>query len=254
MLVMHGGMGLDHTLFRPWLDPLSERLRLVYWDHRGNGRSPHDGPLEELTHARWVDDADALREAMGVERVVVFGHSYGGFLALEYALRHPRRVDALILANTAPVMRHGAAALENARRKGPPEAAARAETLLANPVGDDAAFLDGFRAILPLYFHRWRDEWADRLLGALVPNAATYDHANARCLPDYDVRGHLASLRMPTLVLSGADDWIMPREHAGDLLAAGIANADHIVFESSGHFPFVEERDAFVTTVREWLG
>ncbi len=61
MLVMHGGLGLDHTCFRPWLDKLGEQVELIYYDHRGNGRSSRPDSLEGVTHETWAADADALR-------------------------------------------------------------------------------------------------------------------------------------------------------------------------------------------------
>ncbi len=102
-LVMHGGLGFDHTVMHPWLDPLGDVMRLVYYDHRCNGRSGRP-PLETLTFERLCADADALRERLGFEEVAVMGHSYGGFVALEYALRYPRRLSHLILLDTAPTL------------------------------------------------------------------------------------------------------------------------------------------------------
>src|SRR4051794_5275320 len=88
LLVMHGGLGLDHAYFRPWLDALGDVSELIYYDHRGNGKSARPTDWSGVTHATWADDADALREQLGHERITLYGHSYGGFLALEYALRH----------------------------------------------------------------------------------------------------------------------------------------------------------------------
>src|SRR5436309_15050531 len=98
-LVMHGGLGVDHTQFRDGLDPLGDVLRLVYYDHRCNGRSGRP-PIETLTLEQLADDADALRSHLGYERVAVLGHSYGGCLALQYALRHPRHLSHLVLVGT----------------------------------------------------------------------------------------------------------------------------------------------------------
>src|SRR5690242_9156373 len=97
---MHGGLGFDHTYLRP-LDELGGRLRLVYYDHRCNGRSER-APLETMTMAQLADDAAALCDELGFEHTTVIGHSYGGFTALEYAIRYPRRVDRLILLGTTP--------------------------------------------------------------------------------------------------------------------------------------------------------
>ncbi len=81
-LVMHGGLGFDHTVLHPWLDPLGDTLHLIYYDHRGNGRSGRPS-RETHTHAQFAADAEALAAYLGFERVAVIGHSYGGFIALE---------------------------------------------------------------------------------------------------------------------------------------------------------------------------
>ena len=85
MFIMHGGLGMDHSYFRPWLDALADQVTLVYYDHRANGRSERPANLDGVTHATWAADADALREHLGYDQILLFGHSYGGFLAQEYA-------------------------------------------------------------------------------------------------------------------------------------------------------------------------
>jgi proline iminopeptidase len=80
-LVMHGGLGGDHTALHPWLDPSGDVMHLVYYDHRGNGRSGRP-PAETLTFEQFCSDADALREHLDFEKVAVLGYSFGGFIAL----------------------------------------------------------------------------------------------------------------------------------------------------------------------------
>ena len=77
LLVMHGGPGLDHTYFRPHLDNLAKTHNVIYYDHRGNGRSSPVQNWEGITHATWVEDADQLRASLGHEKIFLFGHSYG---------------------------------------------------------------------------------------------------------------------------------------------------------------------------------
>lgn len=80
VLIMHGGLGLDHTYFRPWLDKLADVAELIYYDHRANGRSARPSVIEGIGHETWAADADALRAHLGYDRIILLGHSYGGFL------------------------------------------------------------------------------------------------------------------------------------------------------------------------------
>src|SRR5437016_4873387 len=101
LVTLHGGLGLDHTYFRPWLDALGDAAQLVYYDQRGHGRSQRP-PLDHVGHDTWAADAEELRAHLGHERIVLFGHSYGGYLAQEYALAFGERLAGLILCSTAP--------------------------------------------------------------------------------------------------------------------------------------------------------
>lgn len=254
MLLMHGGLGLDHTVFRPWLDPLADSAELIFYDHLANGRSPFDGAPEELTHELWVDSADQLRAHLGHERVVLFGHSYGALLALEYALRHPDRLDALILSNVAPALDYPEAVMANARRKAPDDATFQAVIdLLSGPLPDDDAWAAAFRRVFPLYFHDYDPARHDAVLDDVAFRVAPMNRSTFECLPSFAVEDRIGGITVPTLVLSGADDWIMPPEHAGDRVAAAIPDAQHVVFQHSGHWPFVEENDRFIEVVRGWL-
>jgi pimeloyl-ACP methyl ester carboxylesterase len=98
LLLMHGGPGVDHTTLLP-LRALAQTHTLVFYDHRCNGRSA--GPeICTMTWENLVADADALRQALGFEEWAVLGHSFGGMVALEYALRYPDRLTHLILVDT----------------------------------------------------------------------------------------------------------------------------------------------------------
>src|SRR5262245_29871912 len=100
ILLLHGGPGLDHSTFKPYFSPLAGLAQLVYLDQRGQGRSDRP-PLESCTPTRMADDAAALCRALGIERPTVLGHSFGGFVALDMAIRHPDVVGRLVLLNTA---------------------------------------------------------------------------------------------------------------------------------------------------------
>ncbi len=253
VLMLHGGLGLDQSTLRPWLDPLGERVRIVFLDLRGCGRSEplHDG--EPVTHATWADDADALREHLGLDRWTVFGHSYGGILALEYALRYPERTTGLVLCSAAPAFAHPDVAMANAAERGAPEAVAALHEALAGPVPSDDAFEAVWRAVAPLYLHRPTAETLSAITDGVRYRAAAFNASILGALADYDIRDCLGDVGAPTLILAGRHDWIFPPKYGSLPLAAGIPGADLILFEQSGHFPFVEEPAAFLATVSDWL-
>ena len=104
MVVLHGGPGADHEYLRPGFDALAKGRELIYYDQRGGGRSAvaREVPVGWTEH---VADLEALREAWGLDRLTIAGYSWGGLLALLYALRHPQRVGRLALISPAPAWR-----------------------------------------------------------------------------------------------------------------------------------------------------
>src|ERR1700716_56942 len=100
LLMLHGGPGADHSIYRPAYSALAEFAQIVYLDHRGNGRS-EDGPSETWTLAQWGDDVRAFCDALSIVNPIVLGASFGGMVALAYATRHPAHPSKLILISTA---------------------------------------------------------------------------------------------------------------------------------------------------------
>jgi len=99
LLLLHGGPGFDHSSFKPAYSALADIAQVIYLDHRGNGRS-ETGPQEDWTLAQWGDDVRAFCDALDVRHPIVLGVSFGGFVALSYASRHPSHPATLILIST----------------------------------------------------------------------------------------------------------------------------------------------------------
>src|SRR5215469_17833481 len=128
--IIHGGPGGDHSSFKPVFSPLAERMQLVYFDHRGQGRSARGDPAK-YTLDENVEDMEALRRHLGLGPVVSIGTSYGGMVAMAHAARHPDAVSHLVLIVTAA---HGGfipRAQALIRERGTPEQQAACETLWA---------------------------------------------------------------------------------------------------------------------------
>lgn len=247
VVVLHGGLGLDHACMRA-LDRFAGVAELIYVDHRGNGRSPRP-PAASI--AAMADDIDALRAHLGFERWTVVGHSYGSFVALAYAIRHPSRVAGLVPIGTSAAFDHGPAVAEGVQRRGHPDAAAALLAALGNPVADDATLAATYLKILPLYFHRWQPGFVDMLAGTRY-SAEGYNKGN-ELLATYDVRADLPRITARTLVISGDDDFITPADLCGAPVAAAIPGARHAVIPGSGHFPYCENPAAFDAELRAFL-
>ena len=253
MLLMHGGSGLDHTYFRPWLDTLSDQVQLIYYDQFGQGRSTRPQNFDDISMETWVDEADALRAALGHEKMILFGHSYGGFIAQEYALRYGDHLDGLILCDTDPVVDYFDVIMANANARGTSEQVAALVAGLSAPVADDASFRQTWVTILPLYFNTLDPKVAAALDEATVYSAGAFNQGMGKLLPTFNVLDRLSEITVPTLVLVGKDDWITPPAQAAERLHAGLPNSQLVRFEESGHFPFIEENEKFVATVRDWI-
>src|SRR3954469_8213464 len=105
VLVLHGGPGLDHTMFGNYLDPLAERYRLVFVDGRAQGRSDRDSDPHSWTLSQHASDVSAVAAALGVERYAVLGHSFGAFVALQHAADAPGAAVATVVSSGVPANR-----------------------------------------------------------------------------------------------------------------------------------------------------
>jgi proline iminopeptidase len=253
VLLMHGGPGLDHTVFRPWLDPLSDRAQLVFYDQYGGGRSERPRDLGAVTHETWVEEADALRERLGHEKVVLLGHSYGGFLALEYALAHGDRLDGLVLVCTAASLGYAGEAMAEAERRATPAQIKSIHALFGAEVPDDETLGRLWRAALPVYLGSYDPGMEERLLGDVKLGAAASNRGLGKLIGSFDVSGRLPEIDVSTLTIAGGRDWVCPPALAAEPLHTGLPDSELVVFEESGHFPFFEEPERFVEVVRRYL-
>jgi proline iminopeptidase len=253
MLVMHGGLGLDHSYFRPWMDQLGDTVQVIYYDHRGNGRSAWPSDWTGISHATWAADADALRAHLGHDKIILYGHSYGGFLAMEYAVRYADHLRGLILSCTAPALDYPEVIIGNAQARGSQETVDALVSGLANPSDNSEDFRALMTQIMPFYFANYDPSVGAAIDEKSIYSGPAYAHSFSQCVPVYNMNGKLAAIDVPTLVLSGADDWITPPAQGGERIAAEIPNADLVVFKESGHFPFIEEEARFMSVMRDWL-
>ena len=247
-LLGHGGLGLDHTYFRPDWDRLSSAFRVVYYDQRCNGRSER-APLESLTIPQLADDAVALADHLGAGPFLFAGHSYGGFVGQELALRHPDRILGLLLVDTTPGQL-GETEPPDAPQGEPPPMA-MLELLNGANLDTDDDLAEMMRRLAPFYVHSL--EPADLLagLGEMIFSAAAMVRS-MEVLAEWSSFDRLGEIRCPVLVAAGAHDNFTSSAQAVRI-AGRVPGAELRIFEESGHFPWLEEPDAFWDLVEAWL-
>lgn len=245
LLVAHGGPGMSHDLYRT-LDPLAADHQLVFWDHRGHGRSDRlpDGPVEMEVFA---DDVVTVADGLGIDRFALFGHSFGGWVAQEAALRHPDRVAALVLAGTTPGQLGATESPDD--DQGPPPPAELAAILGDLPT-TDAGLVEMYQKLAP-YFARHFDPAliGDRLDPDLVSAATCAQVFGA--LSRWSSVDRLASITCPTLLLAGRyDDFCSVEQH--ERIARRLPDPDLVVIDDAGHFTWLD-RSGVLDIVSEWL-
>lgn len=248
-LVLHGWLGADHTYLRPDLDRLGEHLRLVYLDHRCNGRSG-GATADTQTVGQLADDADALAAHLGVSKVLVLGHHQGVSVAQELVLRHPERVAGLILVGGTPGELGKLESLADSfdAPPTPPEV----EVLQRVPPGSDEEWAATMAVLAKFFFRRVGQAEEREPFARTVFNAEAAVQAMVS-LGWWSCVDRLAEVRAPALVLDGRHD-VFYGPHESDRISRHLPGARMVVLEDGGHLPWVEEPDRFMAAVREWLG
>jgi proline iminopeptidase len=254
LVLMHGGPGADlHTMLS--YKPCADQFTLVFYDHRCNGRSG-GAEVTSMTMENLTADADALRQALGFEKWAVLGHSFGGMVALEYALRYPQNLSHLLLVDTCGDIRW-------AQEKAPEVLAQRGFS--PDTVNLARRFLNGqiepnemFSTLMKLgkaYNPYTNPSQIPHMLimglqTKLRPEALIYGASHV--LKGWTVMDRLGEIKVPTLVLAGRDDFQFPPEHQEEL-AAGISNTRLVIIDRAGHNVHDEQTGEALKAVRNFL-
>jgi len=248
LVVLPGGPGFAHDYLRPHLDPLGTIVTTVWLDLAGTGRSSLAGGVETISHERWISDLEALRVHLELENWIVFGHSYGGFVALDYALAHPASVTALVLCASAPSGAHLATLFDRM----PPEMTSAdrelLEAIFGGQVPDDEMDA-GVQTAVQFFFV---SDPSPDVPGSFHLQPDTFRHVFETCLPELAIEDRLVEVAVPTLVVAGDGDWQVP-EDVTMRLVTGIPGAEMAIITGAGHYPFIDDSYRFVTVVTEWL-
>jgi pimeloyl-ACP methyl ester carboxylesterase len=254
LVLMHGGPGADlNTLMS--LKPCADQFTLIFYDHRCNGRS-QGAEISSMTFENLTADADTLRQELGFEKWAVLGHSFGGYVALEYALRYPHSLSHLLLVDTGGDYHW---ARENApqvlAKRGFNQDIVELARRHLNGQFKPNEMLPNLMKLGKAYNPHTSLSQIPHMLSIglqtkLRPEALIF--AATHFLKDWSVMDRLGEIKVPTLVMAGREDFIYPPEHQEEL-AAGIPNARLVLIDRAGHNPHDEQPAEVIEAIKSFL-
>jgi proline iminopeptidase len=271
LLVVHGGPGASHDYFLPYLLPLARRNKLVFIDERGSGRSQKLEDVKQYTVENMVEDVEAVRAGLGLGKISLLGHSYGGVLAQAYALKYQKNLSHLILASTFPSTREMNQVLANEKAKMPPDKLALLNAFeSAGLYGKGDAWEHG-RYPAQYATLAWGDGYFRYLYGARPdPN---YDPQAQNTTTAWDlyremwgshgefvIDGNLSSIeyvdklssiKVPTLIMAGDHDECDPS--LSKEMNGKIAGSKLVILPNSGHMAFVDQPNLWTKSVGDFI-
>jgi len=259
LLCLHGGPGMSHDYIASLADLADER-RVIFYDQLGCGRSDRPDDASLWTLDRSVAEVAAVREGLGLERMHLFGNSWGGWLAMQYTLDRQPSLESLIISSSPPSVERAVREMNELRAQLPDDV----QRVLADHEARSFFECPEYTAAVMVFYKRHLcrlEAWPEGVEQAMGPGFGAGPYLTmwgpsefgpvTGNLDGWDITHRLAEITVPTLVTVGRHDEMRPDHMA--VLADGIPNGELVVFEESSHMAFVEERDAYVATVRRFL-
>ena len=252
LVLVNGGPGFDHGYMHcsdAW-DRLAANRKVVFYDQRGNGRSSAIKAGQSCLLADQIADLDALRARLGVEKMDLLGHSWGGYLVMAYAARHPDRIAHLLIVDSAaPKIQDTVFLFKNIY----PETVAREDGLaFAVELGDEAAISADLHEYMSMLFYSPAARDAMLARTAQLSYHQSVNKSIWNDLQRFDLNPELAKFTFPTLVATGRFDFNVAPSVAWSIHRA-IPGSELAVFEQSGHLPYCDESAAFASRVERFL-
>lgn len=257
LIVIHGGPGMSHHYLLPLVDLADERP-VIFYDQLDSGHSDRPNDPDNWVVERFVSEVDAVREALGLDRVLVFGNSWGGSVAAEYAITQPKGLVALVLSSPLLNTERWIADNTEYRRQLPEDVQQALDKHEAAGTIDSAEYQDAVMVFYNRHFNRM-DPWPDELnrtfevfSGDLYVTMWGNTEFNATgTLKGYDSTGRLSRIQVPTLYTCGEFDEATPG--ACKDFAGLTPNAEVKIIPNASHTAFLEQRELYMTTIREFF-
>jgi L-proline amide hydrolase len=261
LLCLHGGPGANWLHMKPY-EALADERRVVFYDQIGAGNSalsePHDPAM--WTPELFVEEVDAVRAALRLERVHVIGHSWGGMLGMQYASGRPTGLVSLIAESSPASVPDWMPEVQRLRSELPPEVESTLREHEAAGTTDDPAYEEAEMVFYKRHVCRvdpWPD-WLVECFSILAANPEVYHSMNGPSefhvigsISDWDIMDRLGQIEVPTLVFSGRYDEVTPA--ITEAAHRAIPGSEYVVMEESSHMSQAEEPDKTLALVRDFL-
>ena len=271
LMVVHGGPGASHDYLLPYLLPLARTNKLIFIDERGSGRSEKLEDGSQYTVENMVEDVESVRLALGLGKISLLGHSYGGVLAQAYAFKYQRNLTRLILGGTFYSTMEMNKVLANEKRNMAPEALGKLEALEraglfekgkpweTGRYPEDYAKLAWGDGYFPYLYQHRPDPNYDPLSGNTTTSWDLYREmwgSHGEFIIDGNLKsveyaGKLPSIKVPTLVICGDHDESDPS--LSRFMHEKIAGSKLVILPQSGHMAFVDQPAMYIKAVNDFL-
>ena len=260
LLCLHGGPGATHDYLEPLERMASTGRRVILYDQLGNGNSDHPHDPTMWTVQLFLEEVAVVRRALGLNQVHLLGQSWGGMLAMEYALTKPSGLESLTISNSPASMAQWVLEANRLRAELPPDVQQALLKHEAAGTTDDPAY----QQAMMVFYHKHLcrlDPWPDyvnRTFQKLVQNPEVYFTMNGSSefhvigtLKNWDITNRLGEIRVSTLVIGGRYDEATPA--ITERVHRGIHDSELVIFEKSSHMPFVEETEPYIEALNQFL-
>ncbi|MGC1501416.1 MAG: proline iminopeptidase-family hydrolase [Terriglobales bacterium] len=271
LMIVHGGPGASHEYFLPYLLPLMRTNKLVFIDERGGGRSSKLADPKGYTIANMVEDLEAVRQALGLGKISLLGHSFGGALVQAYALKYQKNLSHLILASTFSSTRELNDALARIKAEMDPKDRDRLNALEAaglfgkGEVWEHGRYSEEYtklawgKGYFPFIYYNHPDPNYDPLADNTSNAWDVYremwgsdgEYVVDGNLKEVEYVDRLHEIKVPTLIIVGEHDESDPK--MSKEMHEKIAGSQLVILPKSGHMTFVDQNEMFLKTVRDFV-
>lgn len=258
LVCLHGGPGAIHDYLLPFGRLGDDNTKVVLYDQLGCGQSERPEDTARYTIDYGVEEVEGVRRALSLGKINLFGNSYGGALALAYALKYQRSLKKLIISSGLASVPETVAEMKRLKTLLPKDVQ---ETLAKYEAVEDYQDPEYLKAVEVFYRNfvcrlpEWPEEVAKTLNSISTPVYHTMNGPNEFTiignLRDWDITSRLPEIKVPTLITVGRYDEVTPK--VAETIHKGIAGSKLVLFENSSHLAMWEEQESYLKTVREFI-